>query len=60
MRVHGMCETPPLNAARSCAIWPDATDEELTSPGLEDRLMARLPGLMEDFREAVESLGFTY
>lgn len=49
-----------LAAARSCAVWPDATDEELTSPGLEERLKARLPALMEEFKKAVESLGFTY
>lgn len=49
-----------LDHARSTAIWPDATDEELTSPNLKDRLLDRLPALMEDFRAAVESLGFTY
>lgn len=49
-----------LDAARSCAIWPDATDEELTAPGLKDRLKARHPQLMADFRAAVESLGFIY
>lgn len=49
-----------LDAARSCAIWPDATDEDLTAPGLEDRLLARYPALMDEFRAAVESLGFTY
>ncbi len=49
-----------LDAARWAACWPDATDEELTAPGLEDRLKARLPGLMVEFRAAVESLGFTW
>jgi hypothetical protein len=49
-----------LDAARNCAIWPEATDEELTAPGLKERLEARLPKLMEDFKIAVESLGFTY
>lgn len=49
-----------LNAARSSACWPEATDEELTAPGLEDRLRARLPALMERFRADVESLGFTW
>jgi len=49
-----------LDAARSSAIWPDATDEDLTAPGLEDRLLARLPKLMQEFRAAVESLGFTF
>jgi hypothetical protein len=49
-----------LNSARSSAVWPDATDEELTAPGLEQRLADRLPALMAEFRAAVESLGFTY
>lgn len=49
-----------LAAARSCAIWPDATDEDLTAPGLKERLQARLPQLMIEFRQAVESLGFVY
>ena len=49
-----------LDAARRSAIWPDATDEELTAPGLKERLEARLPGLLAEFRKAVESLGFTW
>ena len=49
-----------LDHARSCSVWPDATDEDLTAPGLELRLKARLPKLMEEFRAAVESLGLTY
>lgn len=49
-----------LDAARRCAVWPEATDEELTAPDLEARLMARLPALMEEFKAAVESLGFVY
>jgi hypothetical protein len=49
-----------LDKARHAAIWPEATDEELTAPGLEERLKARLPQLMAEFRMAVESLGFVY
>lgn len=49
-----------LKAARSCAIWPEATDEDLTAPGLEQRLAERLPALMTEFKAAVESLGFVY
>lgn len=49
-----------LQAARSTAIWPDATDEELTAPGLEDRLKARLPKLIEEFQQALKELGLTY
>lgn len=49
-------------AARSCAIWPDATDEQLSAEPdqLRAMLAARLPALMAEFRAAVESLGFTY
>lgn len=49
-----------LDHARSSAIWPDATDDELTAPGLKERLIERLPKLLTDFRAAVESLGFTW
>ncbi len=49
-----------LNHARSAAVWPEATDEELTSPDLKERLEARLPALLADFRAAVESLGFIW
>jgi hypothetical protein len=49
-----------LDSARHTAIWPEATDEELTAPGLKERLEARLPKLMEDFKAAIESLGFVY
>lgn len=56
----GEGKTPQLEAARSAAVWPDATDEDLTAPGLEQRLVDRLPALMAEFKTAVESLGFTY
>jgi hypothetical protein len=49
-----------LDRARSTAVWPDATDEELTDAGLDERLADRLPALMVDFRAAVESLGLVY
>ena len=49
-----------LDAARHCAVWPDATDVDLTAPGLKERLEARLPALLESFCAAVESLGFVY
>lgn len=48
---------PNLEAARKCAIWPEATLEQLQSRGaLEDRL----PRLMEEFKKAVEELGLVY
>jgi len=46
-----------LEAARNCAVWPDATLEDLRD---EDKLKARLPALMEEFKRDVEALGFTY
>ena len=49
-----------LDYAREAAIWPDATDEDLTLPGLEDRLQARLPKLIEEFQAALVELGLIY
>lgn len=49
-----------LDAARSAACWPEATDEELTAPDLKEKLEARLPQLLADFQTAVESFGFAY
>ena len=46
-----------LEAARKTAIWPDATLEQLQD---EEQLKARLPGLLAEFRAAVESLGFEW
>jgi hypothetical protein len=49
-----------LDAARRCAVWPDATDNDLLDDGLAERLTARLPALMVEFKKAVESLGLKY
>lgn len=51
-----------LNAARSCAVWPDATDAELSADPevLKAALVARLPGLISDFRAAMDSCGFAW
>lgn len=49
-----------LDAARRAAIWPDATDEELMAPDLKERLLARLPALISEFRSVVEELGFQW
>jgi hypothetical protein len=48
---------PELEAARACAIWPDATLDQLTDA---DQLAARLPALMAEFKKAVLSLGFEF
>ena len=52
-------EKPNLKNFRATAIWPDATEQDMAS-ATEASLMARLPALMDEFRSAVESLGFTY
>jgi hypothetical protein len=51
-----------LDGARATAIWPDATDAELSADTdvLKAALLARLPTLMADFRAVVEELGFDY
>lgn len=49
-----------LEHARSSAVWPEATDEELTAPGLEERLKKRLPVILEEFKAAVQLIGFEY
>ncbi len=46
-----------LDYARSTAIWPEASLDELQS---EVILKMRLPDLMKEFQQAMESLGFTY
>jgi len=48
---------PNLKNARSCAIWDDATLEQLQS---EKELKKRLPKLMKDFRKDIEAMGFIY
>lgn len=49
-----------LDAARLSAVWPDATDKDLTDTGLEERLAKRLPGLIRDFQKDLKTLGLTY
>lgn len=51
-----------FDAARSCAIWPEATDAQLSLPSDELRalLEARLPALMAAFRGDVESVGLQW
>lgn len=51
-----------LDHARSCAIWPEATDAQLCAPcaELEAALHARLPALMAEFRAVIAGIGFTW
>lgn len=46
-----------LENARSCAVWPQASLEELRDT---ITLNERLPQLLEEFKTAVESLGFVF
>lgn len=61
--IEGEGKERDLDAARSCAVWPDAPDEILTGPreDLELVLVERLPALLEEFRRAmVETCGFRW
>lgn len=51
-----------FSAARASAVWPEATDEQLLLPKeeLTALLKARLPALINSFREDVERLGFVF
>lgn len=51
-----------FKAARHCAVWPEATDEQLSAEPevLKQMLLDRLPALMEAFKADVEKLGFVY
>jgi len=46
-----------IAAARRCAVWPEATLEQLRD---KEQLLARLPVLMADFQKDIEALGFTF
>lgn len=50
-------KTANFEAARSCAVWPEATEQQLQD---EAALLERLPALMAEFKKDVESLGFVY
>ena len=49
-------------AARNSAVWPEATDEQLSLPkeDLKKLLLERLPALMQNFKSDMEKLGFIY
>lgn len=49
-----------LDAARRAAVWLDATNEELTSDGLKQRLEKRLPSLIREFAKDMKKLEFTF
>ena len=51
-----------LNAARSCAVWPEATDVQLCLPKAEltKLLKERQEGLIKEFKAAILSLGLKW
>jgi hypothetical protein len=67
-RIYGMAtswsegKARDLDAARSAAIWPEATDAELSAEpeALRAALTARLPALTAAFRADIEGCGFLW
>lgn len=53
----GEGKQPDLEAARCSAIWPEASLEQLQD---KQQLEARLPALIEEFAQVIESLGMTF
>ena len=60
----GKGKAPDFEAARRCAVWPDATDEQLQDA---DQLIERLPQMIGTFKADLEAFaaaqgweGFTY
>lgn len=53
----GEGKEPDLEGGRSTANWPDATLKQLQD---EEALKARLPALMEEFINDIESLGLIF
>lgn len=51
-----------FDAARSCAVWPEATNEQLSLPKAEltALLEARLPALLTAMRADIEAAGFMW
>jgi len=49
--------TPNIKAARNCAIWKDATLEQLQD---KEALKARLPKLMAKFKKDIKKLGMKF
>lgn len=58
----GVGKARDFAAARRSAVWPDATDEQLSLPKAEltEILLARLPALIEEFRGDMERIGFVW
>lgn len=52
----GEGKEPELEAARNASVWPEASLEDFT----EEKLLARLPALIGDFRKDIEACGFVF
>lgn len=52
----GEGKTPDLEAARSCAKWPDAELSDFT----KEKLTARLPKLLKQFKKDIKKAGFEW
>lgn len=59
-KLFGKGKARDLDSARSCAVWPEATEAELLAPGLDDRLKGRLSVLMIEFKNDMAALGFEW
>ena len=55
--LNSMAKDPELEAARSSAVWPEATIEQLQD---EAALKDRLPALLAAFKSDIEELGFDW
>jgi len=53
----GIGHEPDLEAARSSAVWPEATLEQLRD---KEALESRLPALINQFKTDLENLGFVW
>lgn len=53
----GEGKEPDFDAARRCANWPDATEEDIMSEDFAQKIIARLPALYEEFRKHLRTLG---
>ena len=60
--VFGKGKARDFESARRSAIWPEATDEQLSldKPELTKLLQDRLPALMAEFKSDMVKIGFVY
>lgn len=49
-----------LEGFKNCAVWPNATLEDMQDPHVKVKLLERFPYIMSEFRQAISDLGFHY